>query len=511
MQRFNQVNWLAWVCILTGLFFCVYKVLALNFPLLPGANKPVWSIEAKLRFFARDNDVEARLTLPESQPGFDILDETFASSGYGFTVEEKAGRRIGVWTQRQVEGEQLLYYKLLITATDDNQSRVADPQPNLDRVISNRAMDWLPAELSAVKNLLEDSRTRSVTLEGQVLQLIQLLKASSEREQSLLRTSRPNLSDAALLTAILAEGGIPARLIKGVILEKRSPSSFAAEMFEVWIDGKWQPFDPIQGVAGLPEGFFMWQRGGDALSEVYGGWNSQVRFSTLGSQMSGRNVALMQTSAQEVALLDFNIYSLPLEQQNVFRTLLLIPIGALVVVLFRVLIGIRTAGVFMPVLIALAFIQTTLLVGIVILLALLVAGLAMRSYLSRMNLLMVARISAVLIVVVFLMAAFSVLSYKMGLNQFLTITFFPMVVLSWTIERMSVLWEEDGPMEVVMQFSGSLLVAVCAYLAMTNNWIEHITFSFPEVLLIVLGVLLLLGQYSGYRLTELRRFRDLVD
>src|SRR5690606_26745914 len=110
-----------------------------------------------------------------------------------------------------------------------------------------------------------------------------------------------------------------------------------------------------------------------------------------------------------------------------------------------------------------------------------------------------------------LMAGFSVLSFKLGLDQVLTITFFPMIIIAWTIERMSIVWEEDGPREVFKQGFGSLTVAVIAYLFMTNNLIEHLTFNFPEVMLIEFGLILILGQYTGYRLTELKRFRFMID
>jgi hypothetical protein len=52
-------------------------------------------------------------------------------------------------------------------------------------------------------------------------------------------------------------------------------------------------------------------------------------------------------------------------------------------------------------------------------------------------------------------------------------------------------------------------VAVVAYMLMTNRYIEHWTFNFPELTLCVLGVILLMGQYTGYRLSELLRFRHL--
>jgi hypothetical protein len=164
----------------------------------------------------------------------------------------------------------------------------------------------------------------------------------------------------------------------------------------------------------------------------------------------------------------------------------------------------------MPVLLAVAFIETKLLTGLSIFVLILILGLWVRFYLSRLNLLLVARIAAVVITVVILMGAISVISYKLGIEQALTVTFFPMIILAWTIERMSIVWEEDGPYEVVVQSGGSLLVAVVAWWVMTNRYVEHWTFNFPELLLVLLALVLIVGNYTGYRIGELARFRQLV-
>jgi hypothetical protein len=38
--------------------------------------------------------------------------------------------------------------------------------------------------------------------------------------------------------------------------------------------------------------------------------------------------------------------------------------------------------------------------------------------------------------------------------------------------------------------------------------VQHLAFVFPELLLVVLAAMLLLGRYTGYRLSELVRFRS---
>jgi hypothetical protein len=79
-----------------------------------------------------------------------------------------------------------------------------------------------------------------------------------------------------------------------------------------------------------------------------------------------------------------------------------------------------------------------------------------------------------------------------------------------TIERMSVVWEERGPRDAIIDGLGSLFVAAIAYGVMDMAILQHVAFVFPETLLVVLAVILMLGSYTGYRLTELRRFRALA-
>jgi len=85
-----------------------------------------------------------------------------------------------------------------------------------------------------------------------------------------------------------------------------------------------------------------------------------------------------------------------------------------------------------------------------------------------------------------------------------------MVIMAMTIERMSIAWEERGASFAMKEGLGTLAVAALAYLVMSWQRLEHIVFVFPEVLLVLFAATLVLGRYSGYRLTELFRFRALA-
>jgi len=500
-----QIGLIAGVLIALGVGLTLYKAVSLNLPLLPGEYREVWTVESKTSFTPAKGPVNVELRLPASLAGWVILDEHFVSSGFGFSIiEESDAVSTARWTRQSLDRPTTLYYKMQIY------------RERSDRALPNMAADVPTKPLleadqqAAMDRLIDRIAEQSSDNESFALLLVQELLRDSQDQDRLFLLSSYADDSLALMLDTLATANISAHELRGIELEDGRRRQTLSSLLEVRNAGQWFVINPQTGRVGLPANFFIWQRGDGAILNITGGRNSSLEFALVSNSLPAKAVLGMEQRADEFALLDFSIYTLPVEQQGVFKGLLLIPVAALVVVVMRLLVGVKTSGTFMPILIALAFIQTTLLVGLIIFLGLIGTGLWIRSYLSRLNLLLVARVAAVVIMVILMMAALAVTSYKLGLDQVLTVTFFPTVIVAWTIERMSILWEEEGGHEVLIQGSGSLLVAVLAYLAMSNHWVEHLTFNFPELTLSLLGVILLLGKYTGYRLSELYRFRDMA-
>ena len=499
----TQIGIVAGALITFGLGLTLYKSLTLGLPLLPEQYQDVWTIESKISFQPSEGPVEVSLTLPQDSNGWVILNENFASPGFGFTVAEDDLGSHARWTRQRVDKPTTVYYKAQVYEQLDELS---DPQQ--PPVVSK--LPRLTDEVKRGFEIFVDSlREKSTSDESFVELLLQaFLNGKDNQEvQFILRSAREGKVNAIL--DVLAFAGIPAHPVRGVQLEDGRRRQVLSMLLEVYNGSEWIVFNPADGSSGLPQDFYVWQRGDNAILTVIGGKRSSLEFALVNNRLPLRTIVSMEQQSNQFALLDFSIYALPIEQQGIFKGLLLIPVAALVVVFMRIVVGLSTSGTFMPILIALALIQTTLLVGLAMFLLMVGVGLWIRSYLSHMNLLLVSRVASVVIVVILLMAAVAILSYKLGIDQALTVTFFPTIILAWTIERMSILWEEEGGHEVLIQGGGSLLVAVLAYLVMANRYVEHLTFNFPELLLTLLGIILLMGKYTGYRLSELYRFREM--
>lgn len=464
-------------------------------PWLPGEKRQVWSIEAKVDFVARGEPVKVSLAIPDTQTRFERIAEYSASPGYGLEFVEQNGERRAEWSIRNATGLQTLYYRLDMLV--DDSLKVSDTAPPLE--VASALYDDTPHATSAL-HMLSSALERSADNFTLARELIREFNVQSQ-SASFLAQRQPR---SRWMKQLLHYAQVPAREVKVLTLEDGRRRQSLQTYLQVFQEGQYQLFDPKSGRSGLSPNQLLWEYRSGSLLDLVGGSRSDVSFSIIDQEVPVSQG--LDKSEQQFSFLDFSIHSLPVEEQALFKGILLVPVGVLVVVFMRVLIGLRTSGTFMPVLIAIAFIQTSLVTGLSGFILIVGVGLVIRSYLSHLNLLLVARISAVIISVIAMVSLFAVIAYELGLSEGLKLTLFPMVILSWTIERMSILWEEEGSREVFVQGGGSLLVALVAYLIMTNEVVRHLTFNFMGLQFVFMALVLMLGSYTGYRLLELRRF-----
>ena len=495
------------VLALIGISLVMYKNQVLGFPLFTDSTVDVWTVEAHIEFDPTDETVEVSLAIPGNQSDLALFDEIYTSKGYTpemiIDVPHKGHRRM-IWKKGAAKGQQNLFYRVSVYEALQKKKPFYEEEALLPSLTLDKE------QLAAIRSVIEDARSVSKTdtlvFVKEVLGALDMETPSNE--VALLLGKKAGRKDKIMLArTILVEEDIHSVVARGFVLDKSRKKQKLTSVLCVGDKEKWHFFTLGGETFDLPERFLFWQRGGDSLLDVIGGKGVQITLSVLKEKRSASAFTVDTLRAKKSPLVTMSLYSLPIAQQSVFKRLLMIPLGALIVVIIRNIIGVPTSGTFMPILIALAFLETRVLPGIAIFILIVSAGLVVRGYLTRLNLLLIPRISAVLIVVVFIMAVLSIVSNKIGIEQGLTVTLFPMIVLSWTIERLCVLWEEQGHKEVLIRGGGSLFVAVVAYLAMSNPLANHMMFTFPELMLVVLAIVLLLGRYSGYRLSELIRFR----
>ena len=193
-----------------------------------------------------------------------------------------------------------------------------------------------------------------------------------------------------------------------------------------------------------------------------------------------------------------------------FTTILMIPLGTLVLSIARNVIGIPTFGIFTPILLTLFFKETSFGFGFVFFFVVVLVGIGERYILDKFYLLAVPRLSIILTLVIMLMIGYSLFSSDIAMISQNHLAFFPIVIVTTNIERLSIMLTEEGLANTLKTLFGTLVIAILGYLLYSIHALEMFMFTNPELLFTIIGFLILIGKYKGYRLSEFLRFRDLV-
>jgi 7 transmembrane helices usually fused to an inactive transglutaminase/Transglutaminase-like superfamily len=361
---------------------------------------------------------------------------------------------------------------------------------------------------------------RGMTTEEQVHAVYDYVNELENEPSVTPRTALECLRDASgdseaksrLLVALCRSRDIPARLACGLVLtgNQEQPLHYWAE---AWAGGRWLPMCPTYhhfGPRGFPSNYLVLHVGEDDFAR---GRGARLRYGFVVQELADplggdeRPASWWRTLWQKASL-----YTLGPGERHVIRFLLLLPLSALIVSVFRTLIGVPTFGTFSPALVGLAFLDLKALPwGLSIFVTTVLVGWILRRLIDRYHLLLVPRTSVLLtLIVVFLMFVILIAShYGVATTQYISL--FPLVILTHLVERFWTVETEDGTAASFKTLAGTLVVAVFVSVLLSPEPVTAWMFRYPETLGVVLAAQFLIGRYTGYRLSELYRFRDLLD
>jgi transglutaminase-like putative cysteine protease len=313
-----------------------------------------------------------------------------------------------------------------------------------------------------------------------------------------------------LLVALCRQHRIPARLISGLILVGGQDISLHFWV-EAWVKDRWLPMCPTHhhfGAEKLPGNYVVLHIGDDAL--VRSKANLQFGFVVQDLHKADLGDDAPHTRLREI-LQAVSLYNLKPAEQRLAKFLLLLPLAALIVSVIRTIIGVPTFGTFSPALLGLAFLDLKGLPwGLAIFVGIVLCGWLMRRMLEGFHLLQVPRTSALLTLIVGLLLVVVVWAGHSNIPATQYISLFPLVILTHLVERFWTIEAEDGTVSSFRTLAGTMGVAASISLLLAPAFVAGWMFRYPETLGFVLALQFLLGRYTGYRLTELYRFGDLL-
>lgn len=192
---------------------------------------------------------------------------------------------------------------------------------------------------------------------------------------------------------------------------------------------------------------------------------------------------------------------------EVIIILLSLPIIVTFLAFLKQVVGVTTLGLSTPTIMTLSFLALGWTVGLLGLLCILVATYGTRSLLRRWRLLYVPKIAIILTVVTIILLAFLGLSAMFG-RVFSRETIVLLLMLATLSESFLSLRSDEG-FRAALQGIGETVAAalICAALIRWSAF-QTLLLAYPETVLLTFVINIFLGRWTGLRIVEYFRFRE---
>jgi len=482
-----------------------YRVLRLKYPIFPAAPAKVWQLSMDATVKGGEKETTVMIGLPSRQRGVLVVDEDIHPGTLNFNLLRNGPNQIGVWSGYVSPRGEVIRYSSTIQVKPQELLKTKPPSlgpyPNDVGEMEQKLATRLVAKWDSLPQT-ERLRNIAAAVNG-------FWGAPSPDAQELQAWSAFQNKQGRVLAslALLRAAGLTAQVVEGLPLAE-TVANATVTWIEVWTGKGWETLHPEKGeIYKKPVPQLPLTTGGYPATRTIHGELSQVRWTLTRQIISQWRMQFERIMHSDRWLDRWSLFRLPDEFQTTFRILMLVPIGALMICLLRNIIGLPTFGIFLPVLMALAFRNTGLAYGLGIFWGVVLIGYVVRRRIDKLRLLLVPRLSVILTLVIICITGFALLGNKFDLREFMAVGLLPFVILTMTIERFFVITEEAGVREGLWMATGSAGVAVITYKILQFEPLQLTFFVYPELLFAVAAVQVLIGRYTGYRLLEIFRFR----
>lgn len=501
-----------------------YKLFVLDYPLAALIPAVSYQVEVSMEVDGHGENVFATTFLPRSDHRQVITGESNDSPGFAMDIESDDLNRKAIWNGTQVTGQQAIHYRF--SAQGQHVKYQIPPTLAIPSAYPPEFRPYLAEEEGIqVSNPLVAKKVAQLFPKGNPTLLEAVTVIHRHLQDEFKNKNFSGFTDALtalklgeascngkgrLFVALARKLNIPARLVGGLVMEQGS-KRVSHQWVELYINGHWVPFDTINDhFAELPANFLSLYTGDMVLFKHTSNVNFQYLF-----KMNKRLVPRVeaQESLKGSVLNIFNLYSVFDRigvSQNLLKIILMIPLGALVVVICRNVIGLETFGTFLPALIASASRETGLFWGMVGFISIIGFTSLLRKGLDWLQLLHSPKMAIMLSVVVVCLLMITVVGVRFDLFDLAHMSLFPIAILAITAERFALIEEEQGFVKAAKMMGTTLVVISLCYVVMDSQFLQSMMLAFQELLLVLIALNLWLGKWIGMRVMEFLRFRMLV-
>ncbi len=197
---------------------------------------------------------------------------------------------------------------------------------------------------------------------------------------------------------------------------------------------------------------------------------------------------------------------------NTLVLLFLFPLVAALVAFSRQVVGVSGFGMIVPALLSVAFVSTGGVVGLVLLSFILLAAVFGRMAIKKIKIPYLPKLAVLIWLISIAVLALLIMSPMIGLDKLMTVGIFPIMIFVLLAETFVEAQITRSLATSVSMTLETVVLAFIAYKLISSPWIQTQVLLQPEIsVILILVVDILIGKYKGLRLSEIWRFRKLLN
>ena len=474
----------------------------------------VYSLQIVQTFNGHGEPVSLTSFLPKTDDRQRILIEDSLPIGLQYQSYEEEGNRLGKWRADELNGEMRAVYGAQVCTEAvryeiDPEIRIEDVQvAPTDTAV--QPTDVIQSEAEEIRSLADSLMPQDHRLLGYLQKTFNYVeklgfKAFKGTTDALTAVRLGEAScngKSRLLVALLRARRIPARLVGGLVMTAGTKRT-SHQWVEVLVGGRWVPMDPTNHhFAEIPEHYLTVYRGDRVFFKHSADIGFKYEFSFQKKMVPPQEIDESKQVFGFFAV--FKKMGIPLE---FLKSIIMIPLGAVIVIIFRNVIGLRTFGTFLPVLIAVACRNTGAFWGLLGFTVIIAVVSLLRHLISKLQLLHSPQLGVLLTAVIGLLLGASALGASFDTASLAKISLFPVVIIAITSERFAIVEIEEGRLTAWKIMAESLLVISVCYLVINSLSLQILMLGFPELLFFVAALNIWIGRWVGLRASEWIRFK----
>lgn len=499
------------------LVISVWKVQYLNFSPEKILPIPTWTVSLKMSAQGQAQKINIKSYIPQTDIRQKIQNFEVNKSDFTYSENQTKSNLSAKWSNNELSGEAEVGYQFEVQIQP--QEFIVDPLIKRPPLEDNPHLNSTKLIQSKHQSISDKAKDLGIdTLEH----TLDILKTSFRFVQDSIKATNfsgetdalltLNLGEAScngksrLLTALLRSQGIPTRLVGGIIAESGTKTT-AHQWTESYIQGHWVPMDPLNNhFLSIPINYLIYYKGDKSLFTRTINRNFQYEF-----EFQKKMATKFDFDTKDYHWAEVYPY---LKSQGIpseiLKVLLMIPLGALITLMFRNVIGVSTFGTFLPALLAASFRDTGLAGGLIGLLLVLALGYLLRKFLDYFQLLHTPKLTFILTFLILTIIALTLIGVNFGIKSWTDVSLLPIVILTLTVERISIQIDESGLKATLKKLYHTTLVIIFCYLGMRSEFLKILFTAFPELLIGIMGLSLYFGRWDGLRVSEFFRFKTLL-